>query len=144
MKKIFTEDAIGKIADLLNCNWKFQFNNYRLTLADDEGTRQLSLEIYPDIKIGEKRGSVISVLTENSHLQLQFCSGFVLSEMNQEVTFYSETGGKVCGLIVERGAGCSLYANVDKEALSGDWTNMGPEVMLSGIALSLTESFIDQ
>jgi hypothetical protein len=35
-----------------------------------------------------------------------------------------------------------LYANVDRNILSGDFTTLGPEVMLSGIALSLTESIL--
>ncbi len=142
MKVIFAEDDIKKIAEVLDCDWKHEINHYRFTLTDEDGTRKLSLEVYPDLKIGEKRGNVISVLTENSHLQLQFCTGYVISEINQEVTFYSESGGKVCGLIIEKEVGCSMYANVDKEVLSGDWTNMGPEVMLSGIALSLTDAFI--
>lgn len=141
--QLFKQKDIEKIARTLKCDWKKQFNNYRMTLSDEAGTRKLILEIYPDIQIGEKRGNIISVLTENSHLQLQFCSGYVISEINQEVTFYSESGGKVSGLIVEKEAGCSMYANVDQEVLSGDWSNLGPEVMLSGIALSLTESFIE-
>ncbi len=75
--------------------------------------------------------------------QLHFCVGYVVSEMLDEVTFISEQTGRLCGLIVEKGAGCSLYANVDREILSGDFTALGPEVMLSGIALSLTEDVID-
>ena len=143
MEELFKENDIEKIANILQCEWKKQFNSYRFTLADEAGSRKLILEIYPDIQIGNKKGNVISVLTENSHLQLQFCTGYVVSEINQEVTFYSEFRGKVSGLIVEKEAGCSMYANVDKEVLSGDWSNLGPEVMLSGVALSLTESFIE-
>jgi hypothetical protein len=58
------------------------------------------------------------------------------------VTFIGEHQGKVSGLIVEKEAGCSLYANVDANLLSGDFTQLGPEVMLSGIALSLTEHLL--
>ena len=35
-----------------------------------------------------------------------------------------------------------MYANVDRDILYGDFTKLGPEVMLSGIALSLTESIL--
>ena len=141
-ENIFTEEDIKKIAKILDCEYKDRGNNYRLTLVASDSTRKLALEIYPNIRIGSKQGNLISVLTENTHLQLQFCTGYVISELNQEVTFYSEYNNKVCGLIVEREAGCSMYANVDRSVLSGDFTNMGPEVMLSGIALSLTEQFI--
>ena len=84
----------------------------------------------------------MTVYTQNSHLQLHFCSGYVVSPMLREVTFVGETGGKLAGLIVEKEGGCSLYANVDRGILSGDFTNLGPEVMLSGIALSLSESVL--
>lgn len=143
MKTIFTEAAITKIAKLLQCEWKFRGNNYRLTLEDIASDRKLSLEIYPNIQIGDKTGSLISVYTANTHLQLHFCTGFVVSEMLGEITFYSENNGKVTGLIVEREVGCSMYANVESAVLSGDFTHMGPEVMLSGIALSLTEHVLD-
>lgn len=143
MKTLFSEHDIKKIAKLLNCAWKYKGNNYRLTLEDAHAERKLALEIYPNIQIGDKQGSIISVLTENTHLQLQFCSGYIISELNKEVTFFCENGGKVNGLIVEREVGCSMYANVDRSVLSGDFTNMGPEVMLSGIALSLTEQFVN-
>lgn len=143
MKSIFTEAAITKIAQLLQCEWKFRGNNYRLTLEDPANDRKLALEIYPDIQIGDTTGNLISVYTANTHLQLHFCTGFVISEMLGEITFYAEQNGKVTGLIVEREVGCSMYANVDSAVLSGDFTNLCPEVMLSGIALSLTEQVLD-
>ena len=143
MKKVFTEKVIREIAGTLKCDWKYKGNNYRLTLVDSAETRKLALEIYPDIKIGNKVGTVISVLTENTHLQLHFCTGYVVSEMLREVTFYSEENEKVCGITVEHDAGCSMYSNLDRSVLSGDFSNLGPEVMLSGIALSLTEHILN-
>ena len=143
MKTIFNEATIVIIAKLLQCEWKFRGNNYRLTLEDTGNDRKLALEIYPNIQIGDKTGNLISVYTANAHFQLHFCTGFVMSEMLGEVTFYAEHDGKVTGLIVEREVGCSMYANVDSAVLSGDFTNLGPEVMLSGIALSLTEHMLD-
>jgi hypothetical protein len=66
----------------------------------------------------------------------------VVSKLLGEITFVGESGGKLSGLTIEREGGCSLYANVDRAILSGDFTTLGPEVMLSGIALSLTESVL--
>lgn len=143
MKKLFNEADINKIARILNCDWKLRGNNYRLTLEDEENQRKLSLEIYPDIQIGRQHGNLVSVYTANTHLQLHFCEGYVVSEMLGEVTFYNERDGHVNGLIVEREVGCSMYSNVDRDVLSGDFSNMGPEVMLSGIAMSLTEHILD-
>ena len=142
MAPVFTDHSIDRIAKTLGVGWKFKQNNYRLMMENLEAGRKLSLEIYPDIPIGNKIGNLISVYTQNSHLQLHFCTGFVLSNMLGEVTFFGEYQGRVSGIIIEREAGCSLYANVDSSLLSGDFTKMGPEVMLCGIALSLTEQHL--
>ncbi|MBN1350217.1 hypothetical protein JXJ21_12455 [candidate division KSB1 bacterium] len=138
----FTETEINEIANILGVKPKFKANNYRFMLEHKETARKLTLEIYPDIPIGKEIGNLISVYTSNTHLQLHFCNGFVASEMLGEITFIGEFKGRVSGLIIEKEAGCSLYANVDASLLSGDFTKLGPEVMLSGIALSLTEHIL--
>lgn len=138
----FTKKDIEKIADVLGVEAKLWGNNYRMTIENKEDGRKVSLEIYPNIPIGNQKGNLISVYTLNSHLQLHFCTGYVVSEMLGEVTFVGEHNGHLSGLIIEKEAGCSLYANVDSSLLSGDFTKLGPEVMLSGIALSLTEGIL--
>lgn len=114
----------------------------RMVIENKAEKRKLSLEIYSDIPIGNRQGNLISVYTASTHLQLHFCSGYVVSDMLGEVTFVAECGDKLSGLIIEKGAGCSLYSNVDADILSGDFTQLGPEVMLSGIALSLVETVL--
>jgi hypothetical protein len=142
---LFSQQDIKKIATVLGVEAKLKGNNYRFVLENPEAGRRLSIEIYPEIALGKggkKRGNLISVYTPTSHLQLHFCTGFVVSKILGEVTFVAEHRGKISGLIIEKEAGCSLFANVDAEVLSGDFTNLGPEVMLTGIALSLTESLL--
>ena len=138
----FKEPDFKKVGKVLGARPKRLGNNIRFELEHKESHRKIALEIYPNIPIGSKRGNVISVYTPNAHIQLHFCSGYVVSEMLHEVTFISEQAGKLCGLIIEKEGGCSLYANVDREMLSGDFTQLGPEVMLSGIALSLSEPIL--
>jgi hypothetical protein len=142
MKDIFKESDIVKISNTLCANWKLRGNNYRIHLEDADSQRTLALEIYPNIPIGSRTGSLISVYSQSAHLQLHFCTGYVVSKSLGEVTFISEKDGKISGLIVEKEAGCSLYANVDSELLSGDFTQLGPEVMLTGVALSLSEHIL--
>ncbi|MCL5020586.1 MAG: hypothetical protein M1339_02760 [Bacteroidetes bacterium] len=136
----FKASDIDKIGNVLNAAPSKRGNFYRFDLYDEKSKRKLSVEIYPSLKTGRHKGSLVSVYTINSHLQLHQCTGYLASEMLGEVTFYSEADGRISGLIVEREAGCSLYANVDNAVLSGDFTRFGPEVMLSSIALSLAET----
>lgn len=138
----FTTSDIEKISRILSVPAKHRGNNFRFEIENRENRRKLALEIYPDIAIGRKRGNLISVYTNNAHVQLHFCTGYVVSKMLGEITFVGESNGKLSGLIIEREGGCSLYANVDRSILSGDFTTLGPEVMLSGIALSLTETIL--
>jgi hypothetical protein len=142
MALTFSKTDFDSISKVLEAPFTGCDQCLRLVLDNPKDKRKLSLEIYPDIPIGKSRGNLISVYTAASHLQLHFCSGYVVSEMLGEVTFVGECGGKLSGLIIEKGAACSLYANVDSDILSGDFTQLGPEVMLSGIALSLTEHLL--
>lgn len=140
----FTTNDFKKLSDILGVPAKHKGNNVRFEIEGKQAQRRLALEIYPNIAIGRRRGNLVSVYTQNAHLQLHFCSGFVVSKMLNEVTFVGEHDGKLSGLIIEKEGGCSLYANVDSAILSGDFTRLGPEVMLSGIALSLTEPLLPQ
>lgn len=143
MSFTFTPSDFKKIGKLLNVPPRSMGSHYRYDVTGRDSRRKLALEIYPQIRIGKDKGNLVSVYTESSHLQLHFCSGYVVSEMLGEVTFVGEHNGKLSGLIVEREGGCSLYANVDRALLSGDFTQLGPEVMLSGIALSLTDAILE-
>ena len=138
----FRDSDFKKLSKILGVRAKHKGNNFRYELGGKGSDRKLALEIYPNIRIGNRRGTLISVYTPSAHLQLHFCSGYVVSSMLNEVTFVGEHEGKLSGLIIEKEGGCSLYANVDREILSGDFTRLGPEVMLSGIALSLTETIL--
>lgn len=138
----FTPEDIEMISKVLEVEPIKRVDNYRFVLENKRENRKLSLEIYTDIPIGSEQGNLISIYTMNSHIQLHFCTGYVPSESLGEVIFIGENQGYVSGLIVEKGAGCSIYANLDKRILSGDFTQMAPEVMLSGIALSVAEHLI--
>jgi hypothetical protein len=140
----FKDEDVAKIGAVLGVNPRRMGNVIRFELQKEDRNRKLALEIYPNSAIGKKRGTLVSVYTPTAHLQLHFCTGFVVSEMLGELTFVGEESGKLSGLTVEREGGCSLYANVDREILSGDFTTLGPEVMMSGIALSLTEQVLPE
>jgi len=140
----FDLSTIKQIGAILGVEGKLYGNYYRFELKGSDTSRQLAIEIHPSIPIGKEVGSLVSVFTATSHLQMQHCSGIVVSEMLGEVTFVAEHAGKLSGLIIEKEGGCSMYTNVDRSILSGDFTKLGPEVMMSSIALSLTEMILPE
>ena len=93
--------------------------------------------------MGPDQGVMVNVYTPSAHAQLHFCTGFVASDVLGEVTFIGENSGRISGIIVEKDAAYSVYSNVDASILSGNFTKLGPEVMLSGIALSLAEHLLE-
>ena len=140
----FKAADIAKLESVLGVRAMAMGTYHRFEIAPADPVRKTALEVYEAIRIGTKKGNLISVYTPGSHLQLHFCSGYVVSDVLGEVTFVAEDGEKVSGLIVEKQGGCSLFANVGRRLLSGDFTQLGPEVMLSGIALSLTEGLLEE
>jgi hypothetical protein len=143
MKFKFTDARIAEIEKVLNTKFAKRSNQYRALLQDKEQGRRLTLEIYPDIAIGTGKGNLVNVFTPSAHVQLHFCTGFVASDVLGEVVFIGENAGRLSGIIVEKAAACSVYSNVDSSLLTGDFTKLGPEVMLSGIALSLAEHLLE-
>lgn len=142
MKKFAQEDA-EKIAPIIGCK-KISIlqDKFRMKILNEEDKRELVLEIFPETSFGKTRGMLIVVYTGNSHLQLHNCTGYVVSEELGEVTFVADRGDNLSGMVVERGASCSLYASLDRDLISSDFTQLGVEVMLSGVALSLTEGIL--
>ena len=140
----FTEQDAKKIGKLLGAvDVTCEPGHYRLKLDNAEDKRILILELYTDIKLGDDKGVLVVVYTGNSHLQLHNCTGYVVSEELGEVTFVVETKEQLSGLVVEAGASCSLYSSIDRKLISSDFTQLGVEVMLSGVALSLAEELLE-
>lgn len=137
----FTEENILNIGKILGATPKKLGNDvYRLEIINTEADLKLALEIHLGLEIEQKRMNMVSVYATNTFLQLHNCTALIASDLLKQVTFFGRHGDVTTGLIVEHGAGCSLYANVDESVLSGDFTNLPEDVMMCGVALSLTDS----
>lgn len=140
----FEKSQIDEIAGIIGADQvEWETDHYRLKVVAEQVKRMLVLEIYPETKLGKKTGSMIVVYAGAAHLQLHNCTGFVLSEELGEVTFVGEMDEYISGLVVEAEAACSLYSNIARDLISSDFTKLGVEVMLSGVAMSLAEDIID-
>ncbi len=140
----FDSQAVQKIAEVLQAQVKERGNTFRMVLDHAESGQRLSLEIFPEMKMGKGKGkgTLISVYTSSSHLQLHYCTGYVMSESLGEVIFVAENHGRVTGLIIVKDAGCSFFANVDAATLSCDFMKLAPEVMPTAITLSVAEELL--
>ncbi|MEM0961083.1 MAG: hypothetical protein AAGK21_00925 [Bacteroidota bacterium] len=110
----------------------------RLALTDAASGRRLAVEVTAS---GDT--SIVKVYGTESHLELHDCAGLVTSDELGEVIFFARGGGRVAGLVVEREAACSLYANVSERLLSADFLTVAPEVAQAAVVLSLSEPLFE-
>jgi len=141
----FSNSDIDRIAEVLDTTGQKDGSVVRFILEDEHSGRKVTLEItsnllLPDAMKKEQSDTLVTVMAPCSFLQLQGCTGFIASKELGEVIFFARRSGVTNGLVVEREAGCSLYANFDQRLLSTDFTQLAPELIMSTVALSLTES----
>ena len=140
----FTAKNIETIAKVLGTQAKpLGQDVFRIELTHTETDRKLALEIHLGLLVQGESMNMVSVYASNTFLQLHNCTAFVASDILNQVTFFGTSGSKTSGLIIEKEAGCSLYANVNEAIKSGDFTQLPEDLMMCGIALSLTESMDD-
>ena len=145
----FSDADLDRIAAVLESEFSRDDRLARLELVHEESGRRLTLEVLPQIDAlpegvaDRQAANLVSVYATSSFLQLQGCTGYIASEELGEVIFFGRRGGATNGLVIEREAGCSLYANVDDALLSSDFTKLPPEMIMSSVALSMTETIFD-
>lgn len=145
MSFAFKDTDFTEIAEVLQADARQDGDIARFRLSDRESGRSIQLEIsmrlvFPDAIRGHIPDNLVTVMTRSSLLQLQGCTGFITSAELGEVIFFARRGGITNGMVVERQAGCSLYANFDNRLLSSDLTAISPELVMSTVALSMTET----
>lgn len=113
----------------------------RLALRDDASGRRLAVEV-TRATTGDG-AALVKVYGTEAHLELHDCAGLVTSDELGEVIFFARGGGRVAGLVVEREAACSLYANVSERLLSADFLTVAPEVAQAAVVLSLSEPLFE-
>ena len=111
----------------------------RFALADAASGRRLAVET-----VRTAAGTaVVKVYGTESHLELHDCLGLVTSDELGEVIFFARGGGRVSGLVIEKQAACSLYANVPEHLLTADFLTVAPEVAQAAVVLSLSEPLFE-
>jgi len=132
-KKQLREQNLKYLENLFNVKFNNNGTVYSFIVRNPRLKNSVALDIFMD-------DNLISVYSENTHLQLQNCTEFIISAMLEEVIFYSENNDKISGLIISKSGDCSLYANVDKNTLKSDFTDLNSEKLLSAVALSVIDA----
>ncbi len=133
---LIKEEDFKKIENLFSEKFLKTENSYVINIQNEKINSNICVEIFSE----ENDTCLISVYTNNTHLQLQSCTNVIVSEMLEEVIFISETESTISGLIVSKQGDCALYANVDKKILRTDFSELNSEKLLSAIALSISET----
>ena len=135
-KKVLSEKNLEELEKLFGVKMQKSENSFSFKIANTKLNNGIALDIFLD----DNADNLISLYSENSHLQLQSCKYFIISQMLEEVIFYTESENKISGLIISKQGDCSLYSNVDKSTLSSDFMSLNSEKLLSAVALSVIES----
>jgi hypothetical protein len=136
----FSIENIDAVAEVLGAKTKRIGNMIRLEIESADGASKAAAEFYFDLVVNGESMNVVSVYSHNTFLQLHNCNGFLASDLLNQVTFFGRTDGSISGLIIDREASCSFYANVSQQLLNCDFTTLPTEVMMCSIALSLTDT----
>jgi len=137
----FTKENIESIGEILNAKPKPLGDDvFRFEVVNKEAGNKLALEIHLGLEVDNERMNMVSVYSGSTFLQLHNCTAFIASDILKQITFFGKNGTNTTGLIVEESAGCSMYANVNEEVLKGDFTKLPEDLMMCGVAMSLTDT----
>ena len=139
MPALLSDADLDRAASVLGVTAERDGSLTRLALADTESGRRLAVEVTRT----DEGVALVKVYGTEAHLELHDCAGLVTSDELGEVIFFARGGGRVAGLVVEREAACSLYANVSERLLSADFLTVAPEVAQAAVVLSLSEPLFE-
>lgn len=127
----FTTENIDNIGKVLGATPKpLGADVFRIEVINEEENAKLALEIHLGLEANGKHMNLVSVYSHNTFIQLQNCTAFIYSEILEQVTFFGKFGDRTSGLIVDKAAGCSIYANVDESIITGDFTALPEDLMM--------------
>jgi hypothetical protein len=135
-KKVLNSENLEVLEKLFDVKLVKNENSLSFNIVNSKIKNSIALEIFLD----EDGDNLVSLYSENTHLQLQSCRYFIISQMLEEIIFYTENDTQISGLIISKQGDCSLYSNVDKKTLSSDFLNLNSEKLISAVALSVIES----
>lgn len=138
----FNETDIKIISEILGEAPENHNNSWVWSLGNDGHDKPMIISLYNSVSFDEdSEGTLVSVQTRHGYYELHDLTGFLVFEPD-EVIFVCSKKKNVSCLIIGKGNTCSLYANIKKELLQQDFSNLDPAVLLSAMQLSIVESML--
>lgn len=133
------ETALNTKAKLFENSWYFQLSRQD---TKDGNQNSLGITIYNSVRLSSSSdGSLVTAQTKHGYFEIHNCTGFVKVEPD-EIIFVSENGNVLSCLVVGASCTCSMFSNVNKEILKGDFSKLDPAVLMSAMQLSFAEQLL--
>lgn len=138
----FNDDDIKRISEVLGQEPDSQENSWVWSLRNDEQDKPMIVSLYNCICFDDEvEGSLISVQTRHGYYELHSLTGFLVFEPD-EIIFVCSKETNVSSLIIGKGNTCSLFANIHKDLLKRDFSEIDPAALLSAMQVSIVESIL--
>lgn len=133
---------INKIAETLGVEINSSDQGWSWKMANTNSGQSLLCTIYSAANLDKNNtGILVSVQTQHGYFELHDCNNYMIFEPD-EVIFIEAKNDKVSSLIIGKNCSCSMYANISRDNLGADFSELDPAVLLSAMQLSLTESIL--
>src|SRR5665647_634843 len=97
-KKVLNSENLAVLEKLFDVKLVKNDNSLSFNIVISKLKNSIALEIFLD----EDGDNLVSLYSENTHLQLQSCRYFIFSQMLEEIIFYTESENKISGLIISK------------------------------------------
>ena len=143
MNKKFTDEDIAAISNILGKPYQEMDSSWSWKLTNSVTKQTLVFTIYNEVPQGDNDEvvTIISVQNNQGYFELHNCTNYLLFEPD-EVIFINANEDSISSLVIGKGSTVSLFANINRELLRKDITELSAPLLLSAMQLSLADSML--
>mgnify|MGYP000906048418 FL=1 len=137
---LLSADDIKSIAKLFGQEPEKNGNTYAWNFkGSDDSQHNIYFAIHTGINLLGRTISIVSVQTIYGYYELHNIQRWEIL-LSDEVFFFTETNDEISCLSISKNNGVSIFANLSKDILSIDITEVDPSLLLSTLQLSIFDS----
>lgn len=140
----FSEKDFQIIGDVLGVQGNSEENAIIWKMVNPESRQAQIISILNQVQYPDgSEGSAIIVQTKHGYFELHQCSGYITFEPD-EVIFITERNEYVSGMVLGKQCTCSMFSPIQRDALSANFGELDPALIMSAMQLSLAEQLLEQ